>query len=150
MTGAFTATIEVLHFTLAGSVLMLAAVIFLYIAAFDYANPDPVAGSRLALTSQAEIPIVSGILHRVHRSKVPLFPAPHLAARRPRPERPPASSIGMLASVMCEMGAYGLVRFTFTPAIPNAAHRCAHFRIIRSCSHRHHLHGALVALVQPT
>jgi NADH-quinone oxidoreductase subunit M len=133
-------------YTFAGSVLMLAAIIFLYNRAgtFDYAQiQSQLQSGRLALSSQAEMLLFLAFFI-AFAIKVPLFPL-HTWLPDAHVEAPTAGSI-MLASVMLKMGTYGLVRFCL-PLFPNAAHRSAHW--IMALGVIGIVYGALVALVQP-
>jgi len=140
------AAVKFFIYTFAGSVLMLAAIIFLYdrTGTFDYSQiQSQLQSGRLALSSQAEMLLFLGFFI-AFAIKVPLFPL-HTWLPDAHVEAPTAGSI-MLASVMLKMGTYGLVRFCL-PLFPNAAHQSAHW--ITALAVIGILYGALVALVQP-
>ncbi len=140
------AAVKFFLYTFAGSVLMLAAIIFLYNRAgtFDYSQiQSQLQSGRLALSSQAEMLLFLAFFI-AFAIKVPIFPL-HTWLPDAHVEAPTAGSI-MLASVMLKMGTYGLVRFCL-PLFPNAAHKSAHW--IMALGVIGIVYGALVALVQP-
>ncbi|MEA2460420.1 MAG: NADH-quinone oxidoreductase subunit, partial [Actinomycetota bacterium] len=104
-------------FTLAGSLLMLVAIIFLYFAS---SNPhtfgfQDLLGTPLALNTQRWLFLGFFASFAV---KVPLVPL-HTWLPDAHTEAPTAGSV-MLAGVMLKMGAYGLLRFAI-PLFPDAA-----------------------------
>ena len=134
------AAVKFFLYTMAGSVLMLAAIIFLYNRAgtFDYTQIlTQLQSGRLALSSQAEMLLFLAFF-LAFAIKVPLFPL-HTWLPDAHVEAPTAGSI-MLASVMLKMGTYGLVRFCL-PLFPNAAHKSAPW-VIGARGDRHHLRRA--------
>ncbi len=140
------AAVKFFIYTFTGSVLMLAAIIFLYNRAgtFDYTQiVAQLQSGRLALSSQVEM-ILFLAFFIAFAIKVPLFPL-HTWLPDAHVEAPTAGSI-MLASVMLKMGTYGLVRFCL-PLFPNAAHKSAPWVIALAVIGI--IYGALVALVQP-
>ncbi|MEW6322390.1 MAG: NADH-quinone oxidoreductase subunit M [Acidobacteriota bacterium] len=140
------AAIKFILYTMAGSVLMLVAIIgvaWLHYTAtgtwsfdlFRFYDLEIPAGMQywffLAFT-------VAFII------KVPLFPF-HTWLPDAHVEAPTAGSV-ILAGVMLKMGAYGLVRFSF-PLFPEAA---AYFApVLATLSVIAIVYGALVAMVQP-
>jgi len=140
------AAVKFFLYTMAGSVLMLGAIIYLYnrTGTFDYAEiMTQLHNGSLALSPQAELYLFLAFFLSF-AIKVPLFPL-HTWLPDAHVEAPTAGSI-MLASVMLKMGTYGLVRFCL-PLFPNAAHRCAPWIIGLAITGI--IYGALVALVQP-
>jgi len=140
------AAVKFFLYTMAGSMLMLVAIIFLYNRAgtFDYTQIlSQLQSGRLALSSQVEMLLFLAFFI-AFAIKVPLFPL-HTWLPDAHVEAPTAGSI-MLASVMLKMGTYGLVRFCL-PLFPNAAHISAKYVIGLAVIGI--LYGALVALVQP-
>ncbi len=140
------AAVKFFLYTMAGSVLMLAGIIYLYNRAgtFDYVQIlGQLQSGRLVLSSQAEMLLFSAFF-LAFAIKVPLFPL-HTWLPDAHVEAPTAGSI-MLASVMLKMGTYGLVRYS-VPLFPNAAHKAAPFIIGLAVIGI--VYGALVALVQP-
>ncbi len=138
------AAVKFFLYTMAGSVLMLAAIIYLYnvTGSFDYMEITKWLQTH-PLGSQTELLLFLAFFV-AFAIKVPLFPL-HTWLPDAHVEAPTAGSI-MLASVMLKMGTYGLIRFCL-PMFPNAAHRCAPW--IASLAICGIVYGALVALVQP-
>ncbi|MBV6431500.1 MAG: NADH-quinone oxidoreductase subunit M [Bryobacteraceae bacterium] len=140
------AAVKFFLYTMAGSVLMLAGIIFLYNKAgtFDYVNlVDLLQRGRLVLTSQEQLLLFLAFFV-AFAIKVPLFPL-HTWLPDAHVEAPTAGSI-MLAAVMLKMGCYGLVRFCL-PMFPQAAHQCQSWIVILAIIGI--IYGALVAMVQP-
>jgi NADH-quinone oxidoreductase subunit M len=140
------AAVKFFLYTMAGSVLMLAAIIFLYIrgGTFDYP-------ALLAAISSGKLPLNGGeqlllflAFFIAFAIKVPLFPL-HTWLPDAHVEAPTAGSV-MLASVMLKMGTYGLVRFCL-PMFPAAARYCAPVIVVLAIIGI--IYGALVAMVQP-
>jgi NADH-quinone oxidoreductase subunit M len=140
------ATVKFFLYTMAGSMLMLTAMIFLYGQAgtFDYASIlDQLASGRILLTHKQETFLFLAFFI-AFAIKVPLFPL-HTWLPDAHVEAPTAGSL-MLASVMLKMGTYGLVRFCL-PMFPTAARENAPWIVILAIIGI--VYGALVALVQP-
>lgn len=140
------AAVKFFLFTMAGSVLMLAAIIYLYTYAgtFDYTEL-----LRLQSSGNLHFRPLEGMLlfwgfFLAFAIKVPLFPL-HTWLPDAHVEAPTAGSV-MLASVMLKMGCYGLLRFSL-PLFPQASHDCAPW--IVGLAIVGIIYGALVALVQP-
>jgi NADH-quinone oxidoreductase subunit M len=140
------AAVKFFLYTFAGSVLMLAAIIFLYVRAntFDYAAIMSGIGSGSIVLSHAEETFLFLAFFLAFAIKVPLFPL-HTWLPDAHVEAPTAGSL-MLASVMLKMGTYGLVRFCL-PMFPTAAHDNAPWIIVLAIIGI--IYGALVAMVQP-
>ena len=129
-------------FTLAGSLLMLAAIIFLYFSAageptFDY---QALLGTQLTLGTQRLLFLAFFAAFAV---KVPLVPL-HTWLPDAHTEAPTAGSV-MLAAILLKLGAYGLIRFAI-PLFPDAARELT--PLIMTLAIIGILYGALVALVQ--
>ncbi|MEX2261051.1 MAG: NADH-quinone oxidoreductase subunit M [Bryobacteraceae bacterium] len=140
------AAVKFFLYTMAGSVLMLAAMIYLYNRAgtFDYGSIlASLASGALALTA-AEQMLLFLAFFVAFAIKVPLFPL-HTWLPDAHVEAPTAGSV-MLASVMLKMGTYGLLRFCL-PMFPQAARACAPWIVTLAIIGI--IYGALVALVQP-
>ena len=140
------AAVKFFLYTMAGSVLMLAAIIFLYTRAntFNYTTIlDMLAGGKLALTNTEELWLFLAFF-LAFAIKVPLFPL-HTWLPDAHVEAPSAGSL-MLASVMLKMGTYGLVRFC-VPMFPSASRQCAPWIVALAIIGI--IYGALVAMVQP-
>jgi len=140
------AAVKFFIYTMAGSVLMLAAILYLYNKAgtFDYpAILLMMESGKLALTHVEET-ILFLAFFLAFAIKVPLFPL-HTWLPDAHVEAPTAGSV-MLASVMLKMGCYGLVRFCL-PMFPGASHENAGW--INMLAIIGIVYGALVAMVQP-
>jgi NADH-quinone oxidoreductase subunit M len=140
------ATVKFFLYTMAGSVLMLAAILYLYSRAgtFDYPTIlQLLASGRLTLSPAEQLPLFLAFFV-AFAIKVPLFPL-HTWLPDAHVEAPTAGSV-MLASVMLKMGTYGIVRFCL-PMFGNAARECAPAIIALAIIGI--VYGALVALVQP-
>ena len=140
------AAVKFFLYTMAGSALMLVAIIFLYNQAgtFDYAViMDQLQSGRIALSHTQETLLFLAFFI-AFAIKVPIFPL-HTWLPDAHVEAPAAGSL-MLASVMLKMGTYGLVRFCL-PMFPTAARENAPWIIILAIIGI--IYGALVAMVQP-
>ena len=132
-------------FTLAGSLLMLVSILYLYFASqggaaaptFDYRS---LVGTPLSLEVQTLLFLGFFASFAV---KVPLVPL-HTWLPDAHTEAPTAGSV-MLAAVLLKMGAYGLVRFGIA-FFPDAARLLA--PVIITLSIIGILYGALIAIVQ--
>ncbi len=140
------AAVKFFLYTMAGSVLMLGAIIYLYNRAgtFNYTGIlEQMTGGRITLSSVEQMLLFLAFFI-AFAIKVPLFPL-HTWLPDAHVEAPTAGSV-MLASVMLKMGTYGLVRFCL-PMFPEAARRCAPWIVTLAIIGI--IYGALVAMVQP-
>jgi NADH-quinone oxidoreductase subunit M len=140
------AAVKFFLYTMAGSVLMLAAIIYLYNKTGTFSYPailDMLAAGRLTLNAQEQMLLFLAFFV-AFAIKVPLFPL-HTWLPDAHVEAPTAGSI-MLASVMLKMGTYGIYHFCL-PLFPSAARACA--PVISTLAIIGIIYGALVALVQP-
>ncbi len=140
------AAVKFFLFTMAGSVLMLAAIIYLYnlSGTFDFAelvNQLSSGKLRLAPSEEALLFLAFFLAFAI---KVPLFPL-HTWLPDAHVEAPTAGSV-ILASVMLKMGTYGLLRFCL-PLFPAAARGNAPWIVTLAIIGI--IYGALVAMVQP-
>jgi len=138
------ATLKFFIFTMAGSVLMLVAMIFLYfkgtaagitdfsVLHFFDLRLDPATQTWLFLAFAFSFAI-----------KVPMFPV-HTWLPDAHTEAPTAGSV-ILAAIMLKMGTYGYVRFAM-PLFPDAAHRFT--PLIATLAVIGIIYAALVAMVQ--
>lgn len=140
------AAVKFFVYTMLGSVLMLASIIYVHSRAgtFDYVEIMNALGSgRLALTSAEQLLLFLGFF-AAFAVKVPIFPLhtwlPDTYAEAPMP------ATFLLAAVMSKMGAYGLLRYSVTLA-PMGAHRCSGW--VAALAIIGIIYGALVALIQP-
>jgi NADH-quinone oxidoreductase subunit M len=140
------ATIKFFIYTFAGSVLMLAAITYLFLKAgtFDYQNIllQVQAGSfRLSPAEQMPLFLAFFLAFAV---KTPLFPFHAWQADAYATAPSPLGIV--MAGLMGKLGTYGLLRFCL-PLFPNAARECAGW--INGLAILAILYGALVAIVQP-
>ena len=140
------AAVKFFLYTMAGSVLMLAAMIYIYTktGTFDYTVIQTLlANGRLVFTPAEQIPLFLAFFISF-AIKVPLWPL-HTWLPDAHVEAPTAGSV-MLASVMLKMGTYGIVRYCL-PLFGNAARELAPYIVF--CALVGIIVGALVAMVQP-
>ena len=140
------AAVKFFLYTMAGSVLMLTAIIYLYnqTGTFDYVQiVNQIQSGQLVFSPRAELLLFLAFFFSF-AIKVPLFPL-HTWLPDAHVEAPTAGSV-MLASVMLKMGCYGLIRFCL-PLFPGAAHRSQAWIIGLAITGI--IFGALVAMVQP-
>ena len=141
------AAIKFVLYTMAGSILMLVGIIWLYnlTGSFDLPKIQQALqeGRLFTLTSQQEMLLFLAFFG-AFAIKVPLFPL-HTWLPDAHVEAPTAGSV-MLAGVLLKMGTYGMIRFCL-PLFPNAAHRAAPW--VATLAIIGIVYGALVSLVQP-
>jgi NADH-quinone oxidoreductase subunit M len=140
------AAVKFFLYTMAGSALMLAAIIYLYnkSGSFDYSQIlAQIQSGRLSFDSRTQLLLFLAFFG-AFAVKVPLFPV-HTWLPDAHVEAPTAGSV-MLASVMLKMGTYGLIRYCL-PLFPESAHNSAPW--IAGLAIIGIIYGALVALVQP-
>ncbi len=140
------AAVKFFLYTMAGSVLMLAAIVYLYIRfhTFSYAAIlNQLSAGNPRLGEQEQMLLFLGFFV-AFAIKVPLFPL-HTWLPDAHVEAPVAGSV-MLASVMLKMGTYGILHFC-VPLFPRAARQSAGW--IATLAIIGIIYGALVAMVQP-
>ena len=140
------AAIKFVIYTMAGSILMLVGIIWLYNATGTFDLPriqEMLASGTPLLEPRAEMLLFLAFFV-AFAIKVPLFPL-HTWLPDAHVEAPTAGSV-MLAGVLLKMGTYGMLRFCL-PLFPDAAHRAAPWIAILAIIGI--IYGALVALVQP-
>ena len=140
------AAVKFMLYTMAGSVLMLVAIIVLAVlhqrATGTYSfDVTKLYGLAIAPELQLWLFLAFALAFAI---KVPLFPL-HTWLPDAHVQAPTAGSV-ILAGVMLKMGTYGLVRFAF-PLFPQAAQLCAPW--IGFLAVAGIVYGALVAMVQP-
>ncbi len=140
------AAVKFILFTMAGSVLMLVAIIGL--ASLAHAATGAYTFDLLALHDLQIPPHLEFwfflAFTLAFAIKVPLFPF-HTWLPDAHVEAPTAGSV-ILAGVLLKMGTYGLVRFSF-PLFPHAAAAFAPYLALLAVIGI--VYGALVAMVQP-
>jgi len=139
------AAVKFFLYTMAGSVLMLAAILWLYVQAntFDYVRlMDALTSGRLNLGGAETLLFLAFFF--AFAIKVPLFPL-HTWLPDAHVEAPTAGSV-ILASVMLKMGTYGILRFCLT-MFPQASREAAPWVVTLAIVGI--IYGALVAMVQP-
>jgi len=135
------AALKFFIYTMVGSVLMLAAIIYLYFQAgksFDYTQ-----WLQLSLPSSVQL-LLFAAFALSFAIKVPMFPL-HTWLPDAHVEAPTAGSV-ILAGILLKMGTYGFMRFAmpiFPAAVLEAAPFIALFAVIGI------VYGALVSMVQP-
>jgi NADH-quinone oxidoreductase subunit M len=140
------AAVKFFVYTMLGSVLMLASIIYLYsqTGTFDYIDiMNGVAAGRVVITPAQQLALFLGFF-AAFAVKVPIFPLhtwlPDTYTQAPAP------ATFLLAAVMSKMGAYGLLRYSLTLA-PLGAHRCSGWIVVLAIIGI--IYGALLALIQP-
>jgi len=113
------ASIKFFLYTMAASLLMLLAILYMGINAGTFSLPDLIAG-RAAFAGAQNLLFLGFFL--AFAVKVPIFPF-HSWLPDAHTEAPTAGSI-ILAGVLLKMGTYGLIRFNL-PLFPEAAYRYA-------------------------
>lgn len=113
------ASIKFFLYTMAGSLLMLLAILYMGITNGTFALPDLIAGREAFAAAQSWLFIGFAIAFAI---KVPVFPF-HSWLPDAHTEAPTAGSI-ILAGVLLKMGTYGFMRFNL-PLFPEASYQFA-------------------------
>jgi NADH-quinone oxidoreductase subunit M len=113
------AAVKFFLFTMAGSVLMLLAILYLGLQAGSFSQPELVANRSLFAGAQMLLFLAFAIAFAI---KVPIFPL-HTWLPDAHVEAPTAGSV-ILAGVLLKMGAYGFLRFNL-PLFPQASVQAA-------------------------
>ena len=146
------AAVKFVLYTMAGSILMLVGIIWLYnvTGSFDLpliqqalATRPELLGATAELIRRNELLLFLSFFF-AFAIKVPLFPL-HTWLPDAHVEAPTAGSV-MLAGVLLKMGTYGMMRFCL-PLFPQASRRCAGWIAVLAIVGI--IYGALVSLVQP-
>ena len=144
------AAVKFVLYTMAGSILMLVGIIWLYNATGTFDLPaiqvllhTPASQGGLELPPTTEMLLFLAFF-LAFAIKVPLFPL-HTWLPDAHVEAPTAGSV-MLAGVLLKMGTYGMIRFCL-PLFPGASHRAAGW--VAALAIIGIIYGALVAMVQP-
>ncbi len=140
------AAIKFVIYTMAGSILMLVGIVWLYTSTGTFDLPiiqNMLQTGQLVLAERTEM-ILFLAFFVAFAIKVPLFPL-HTWLPDAHVEAPTAGSV-ILAGVLLKMGTYGMIRFCL-PLFPDASHRAAPYVAVLAIIGV--IYGALVALVQP-
>jgi len=140
------AAIKFVLYTMAGSILMLVGILWLYNATgtFDLIEIQRALQSGILVLSPRQEWLLFLAFFVAFAIKVPLFPL-HTWLPDAHVEAPTAGSV-VLAGVLLKMGTYGMMRFCL-PLFPNVAHAAAPGIAVLAIIGI--IYGALVALVQP-
>ena len=140
------AAIKFVLYTMAGSILMLVGIVWLYNRTGTFDLPTiqlMLHNGQLVLSERTEMLLFLAFFV-AFAIKVPLFPL-HTWLPDAHVEAPTAGSI-ILAGVLLKMGTYGMIRFCL-PLFPEASHRAAPY--VAALAIIGIIYGALVAMVQP-
>ncbi|MGC1484910.1 MAG: NADH-quinone oxidoreductase subunit M [Candidatus Acidiferrum sp.] len=140
------AAVKFVLYTMAGSILMLVGILWLYNATGTFDLPtiqNLLQTGALTLAPRTETLLFLAFFVSF-AIKVPLFPF-HTWLPDAHVEAPTAGSV-MLAGVLLKMGTYGMIRFCL-PLFPGASHYFAPAIAVLAIIGI--IYGALVALVQP-
>lgn len=140
------AAVKFVLYTMAGSILMLVGILWLYNAtgSFDLVEIQRTLQTGvLVLSPKTEILLFLAFF-LAFAIKVPLFPL-HTWLPDAHVEAPTAGSV-ILAGVLLKMGTYGMMRFCL-PLFPHASRQAAPY--VAALAIIGIIYGALVALVQP-
>jgi NADH-quinone oxidoreductase subunit M len=146
------AAVKFVLYTMAGSILMLVGILWLYNATgtFDLVEIQRAlqtgqlaSGAPIILSAQTEMLLFLAFF-LAFAIKVPLFPL-HTWLPDAHVEAPTAGSV-ILAGVLLKMGTYGMMRFCL-PLFPLASRKAAPY--VAALAIIGIIYGALVAMVQP-
>ncbi len=135
------AAVKFVLYTMAGSLLMLAAILYLYFAGGHSFNLSSLY--NLTLPAQTQM-ILFAAFALAFAIKIPLFPF-HTWLPDAHVEAPTGGSV-LLAGVLLKMGTYGLIRFAM-PLFPQAM--LAFLPLLQVLAVIGIIYGSLVAMVQP-
>ena len=145
------AAIKFILYTMAGSILMLVGILWLYnaIGTFDLVEIQRALQNNSSILDNADGPSTTEYLlflafFVAFAIKVPLFPL-HTWLPDAHVEAPTAGSV-ILAGVLLKMGTYGMMRFCL-PLFPQASRKAAPYVAVLAIIGI--IYGALVAMVQP-
>lgn len=135
------AAVKFFLYTMAGSILMLVAILYLYFKAGRTFNLLELYNFSLPFTTQLWVFAAFALAFAI---KVPLFPL-HTWLPDAHVQAPTAGSV-ILAGVLLKMGVYGFFRFAI-PLLPDAAQYLRPW--LMGIAAIGIVYGALVAMVQP-
>ena len=141
------ATMKFVLFTMAGSILMLVAILWLYRLTGTFDLPviqQLLSDGTVQIPSLRTEMLLFGAFFLAFAIKVPLFPL-HTWLPDAHVEAPTAGSV-ILAGVLLKMGTYGMLRFCL-PLFPEASRVLAPYIAVLAIIGV--IYGALVAMVQP-
>ncbi len=136
------AAIKFFLYTMAGSIVMLLAILYLGLQGGTFAIPDLIAQNAKWVGAGAEIWLFLAFA-AAFAIKVPLWPF-HSWLPDAHVEAPTAGSV-ILAGILLKMGTYGFVRFNL-PLFPQASHDAAPFIAILAIIGI--IYGAIVSFAQ--
>src|SRR5579863_9562083 len=136
------AAIKFFLFTLAGSVLMLLAVLAIYFNAHTFSIKAVLESPTVMFSVELQKWLFWGFFF-AFAIKVPMFPF-HTWLPDAHTEAPTAGSV-ILAGVLLKMGTYGFLRFS-VPMFPDATNKYRNFMIVLSLIGI--IYGALVCMMQ--
>jgi NADH-quinone oxidoreductase subunit M len=136
------AAIKFFLYTMAGSILMLLAILYLGLQGDTFAVPDLIAQNATWVGTGAEIWLFLAFA-AAFAIKVPLWPF-HSWLPDAHVEAPTAGSV-ILAGILLKMGTYGFVRFNL-PLFPQASHDVA--PVIAVLAIIGIIYGAIVSFAQ--
>ncbi|HUF64409.1 MAG TPA: NADH-quinone oxidoreductase subunit M, partial [Gemmatimonadaceae bacterium] len=145
------ASLKFFIYTMAGSLLMLVAIIYLGVNAADPLTGVPNFSYETALAWHGIVPDRTAMwlflaFFAAFAVKVPMFPF-HTWLPDAHTEAPTAGSV-ILAGIMLKMGTFGFIRFAL-PLFPEAAMHPTVRAVILTLAVIGIIYGALVAMVQP-
>jgi NADH-quinone oxidoreductase subunit M len=145
------ASLKFFIYTMAGSLLMLVAIIYLGVNAADPLTGVPNFSYETALAWHGIVPDRTVMwlflaFFAAFAVKVPMFPF-HTWLPDAHTEAPTAGSV-ILAGIMLKMGTFGFIRFAL-PLFPEAAMHPTVRAVILTLAVIGIIYGALVAMVQP-
>lgn len=135
------AAVKFFLYTMAGSILMLVAILYLYFKAGRTFNLLELYNFSLPFTAQMWVFAAMALAFAI---KVPLFPV-HTWLPDAHVQAPTSGSV-ILAGVLLKMGVYGFFRFAI-PLLPEASQYLRPF--LMAIAAVGVVYGALVAMVQP-
>ena len=140
------AAVKFILYTMAGSILMLVGILWLYNATgtFDLPSIQNALQTGALVLPRGTETLLFLAFFVAFAIKVPLFPF-HTWLPDAHVEAPTAGSV-LLAGVLLKMGTYGMIRFCL-PLFPDASRRFAPAIAVLAIIGI--IYGALVALVQP-
>src|SRR5256886_1396605 len=140
------AAVKFVLYTMAGSILMLVGIIWLYnlTGTFDLPQVQQALQTGVASLTHTQELLLFLSFFIAFAIKVPLFPL-HTWLPDAHVEAPTAGSV-ILAGVLLKMGTYGMMRFCL-PLFPGMSRKAAPYIAVFAIIGV--IYGALVALVQP-